>query len=559
MISEGQSSVNNAMDSDANTKVEKITSKKQSQSTEKSFLSTPSLLDYAKKSYVSAAKSKMSSTPVPKSEASGGMIATPITKESTTPAVTPIRVPENSSEALRLMMGLAASSQAMSMNVRSPEQHSLSSIFSKSPIGTSPPSTQLSAGFSAKTADPMEKIRDFSQTFKGENRDSPPAVNIKPASSSQVAAFKQVWDQGSKVRDGTPKQKPSFEDAPMKLFSKSSDVGKISKPKQHNVTSKATVGLSDASSSTHGIGSLKGLSKAPKPVGNTTEGVGQFCFTQQSGPTMPSPGSFVNQRDKSGKNTDVPKAPESKARLQEERRDKYPQLTMGAMNFSKPVEKKRPHEAHVYDQSVTSHSRSPNNSIFSPANVQLSPPVYSQPSVKQGAGSAGTPQLQQLHHKQPASQQVSRVSPSPRSSPATPPRSSPGPLYSGLTLAQMQAQALQQQQQQQRASSGSTSSSSIWRKAEQATSRSPGPGSAFGLTAWQRSPEYNIPSQHNAGAAASAVSAASYPGIHMVDLSQAQQAHDIAASMRSPGSPAHSGRCLELHLSRGALLLVISL
>ena len=212
------------LDVSANTSVARTTASKE----EKPLIShpTPTLLDHATKSYYSAAKSKVASTPAPKSELSGASLGTPITTKSiTTPTVTPIGTSEDGGEALRSMSMLAGLASSRSPSEKPKEQATTTAL------GSSPPSLtqQVSTGFMPdQSSDFMAQFREFAKSFQQESRDSPPVLNL--TNSSQISALKQAWDQASKTKENKSKLPADQTVTKVKLQSRTVNVVKV-KPK----------------------------------------------------------------------------------------------------------------------------------------------------------------------------------------------------------------------------------------------------------------------------------------------------------------------------------------
>ena len=515
---------------------------------------TPTLLDYATKSYFSTAKSKVASTPVLKSEFSSGTSGTPTTAKSitTTPAVTPINTAEDGGEALRsmsMLAGLAAASKIL--------PNKASELSQSKTLESSPPSLaqQASLGFSSEhNPDVMAQFREFAKSFQQENRDSPPALSIESASSSQVSAFKKAWDQANKPKESGNKPKgPSQETVTkVKLQSGTVNVVKVSKPKQVSGALKSVTTNTNTTQSA-GNEKLKGhFQPATTASVQSSNIVNAAPFSHQSASmsailsSMPQhTGGLTSFGDSLPGAGSLSKMQENKLKIQEDQREKLAQLAMKTQ-IAKPSEKKRQQQQHSYSHEaiISSHTKTHGNTLFSPpsSNTQ-SQAVHSNQSVRQVSSPVSSSPIQQQQLlKQTVQQQVPRASPSPnRTSPATPPRSSPGTIYSGLTLSQMQAQTLQQQQR----TTAATNSQNLWRSVDQSAKVARSPSSAFTLpSGLQRSPagfsgdHYVSPTRSTGGGTGAA---STFPGLHMVGLSKAQQAHDIAASMRSPSSPAHTG------------------
>ena len=498
---------------------------------------TPTLLDYATKSYYSAAKSKVASTPAPKSELSGASLSTPITTKSiTTPAVTPISTLEDGGEALRSMGMLAGLASNKSPSDKPKEQAMTAAL------GSSPPflAQQVSTGFLPdQSSDFMAQFREFAKSFQQESRDSPPVLNM--TNSSQISALKQAWDQANKAKENKSKQPVDQTVTKVKLQSRTVNVVKV-KPKQAGGLSNITTGSNSPQASINAGDKSKGnFTLAGSVSESPASTVKAAPFAQPSVSTPPVWSQATSYADTSSGGS---KMQENKLRMQDEQREKLSQMAMKGQ-IVKPTEKKRQQiqQSHSQEASVTSMSKNLGNGMFSPpsSSPQSLHSIHSSQTVKPSAGpvTSQVPQQQQLH-KHPMQQQTPRTSPSPnRNSPVTPPRSSPGSLYNSLALAQLQAQTMQQQR-----TAAPTNSQNIWRSVDQTNnaSRSPNSSSAFTLpSGLQRSPAAVASDffPHQARNTSSGTSG--YPGIHMVDLSKAQQAHDIAASMRSPPSPAHTG------------------
>ena len=524
------------LDVSANTSVARTTASKE----EKPLIShpKPTLLDYATKSYYSAAKSKVASTPAPKSELSGASLGTPITTKSiTTPAVTPIGTSEDGGEALRSMSMLAGLASSRSPSEKPKEQATTAAL------GSSPPSLtqQVSTGFMPdQSSDFMAQFREFAKSFQQESRDSPPVLNL--TNSSQISALKQAWDQASKTKENKSKLPADQTVTKVKLQSRTVNVVKV-KPKQTSgVSTITTDSNSPQTSISTGDKSKGNVTVAGSVSDSPARSVKAAPFAQQNVTTPPVWSQGTSFADTA---SGASKMQENKLRLQGDQREKLTQLAMKTQ-ITKPTEKKRQQiqQSHSQEASVTSMSKS-QNGLFSPpsSSPQSLHSMHSSQTVKPSVGPVTSQVPQQQLHKHPMQQQTPRTSPIPnRNSPVIPPRSSPGSLYNSLALlnqAQMQAQTLQQQR-----TAAPTNSQNMWRSVDQTAkaSRSPNSSSAFTLpSGLQRSPAAVASDffPHQARNTNSGTSG--YPGIHMVDLSKAQQAHDIAASMRSPSSPAHTG------------------
>ena len=526
------------LDVSANTSVARTPASKE----EKPLIShpTPTLLDYATKSYYSAAKSKVASTPAPKSELSGTSQGTPITTKSiTTPAVTPIGTSEDGGEALRSMSMLAGLASSRSPSEKPKEQATTTAQ------GSSPPSLtqQVSTGFMPdQSSDFMAQFREFAKSFQQESRDSPPVLNL--TNSSQISALKQAWDQASKTKENKSKLPADQTVTKVKLQSRTVNVVKV-KPKQTSGVSTITTDSNSPQTSISTGDKSKGNFTVAGSVSETpASSVKAAPFVQQNVTTPPVWSHGTSFADTA---SGASKMQENKHRLQGDQREKLTQLAMKTQ-IAKPTEKKRQQiqQSHSQEASVTNMSKSLGNGLFSPpsSSPQSLHSMHSSQTVKPSVGPVTSQVPQQQLHKHPMQQQTPRTSPIPnRNSPVTPPRSSPGSLYNSLALlnqAQMQAQTIQQQQR----TAAPTNSQTMWRSVDQTAkaSRSPNSSSAFTLpSGLQRSPAAVASDffPHQARNTNSGTSG--YPGIHMVDLSKAQQAHDIAASMRSPSSPAHTG------------------
>ena len=500
---------------------------------------TPTLLDYASKSYLHTAKSKVASTPATKSELSGASLGTPIsTKSITTPAVTPISTSDDGGEALRSMSMLAGLASGKSPSDKPKEQITTASL------GSSPPSLaqQVSTGFMPdQSSDFMAQFRKFAKSFQQESRDSPPVLNL--TNSSQISALKQAWDQASKAKENKSKQPPDQTVTKVKLQSRTVNVVKVKSKQASGLTNITTDSNSPQTSINTGDKSKGNVTLAGSVSDSPANTVKVAPFAQQSVSTPPLWSLGTSFADTASEDS---KIQENKLRIQGDQREKLTQLAMKT-HTTKQTEKKRQQiqQSHNQEASVTSMSKSLGNGLFSPpsSSPQALHSMHSSHTVKPSSGPVTSQVPQQQLHKHPMQQQTPRTSPSPnRNSPVTPPRSSPGSLYNSLALlnqAQMQAQTMQQQQQQRTAAS--TNSQNIWRSVDQTAkaSRSPNSSSAFTRpSCLQRSPAAVASDffPHQARNTSSG-----YPGINMVDLSKAQQAHDIAASMRSPSSPAHTG------------------
>ena len=363
--------------------------------------------------------------------------------------------------------------------------------------------------------------------------------------SSQMSALKQAWDQASKTKENKSKLPADQTVTKVKLQSRTVNVVKV-KPKQTSGASTITTDSNSIHASISTGDKSKGNFTVAGSVSDSPSSTVKAApFAQQNVSTPPVWSQGTSFADTA---SGAPKMQENTLRLQGDQREKLTQLAMKTQ-ISKPTEKKRQQIQHSHSQeaSVTNLSKSHGNGLFSPpsSSPQSLHSMHGSQTVKPSVGPVTSQVPQQQLHKHPMQQQTPRTSPSPnRNSPVTPPRSSPGSLYSSLALlnqAQMQAQTLQQQQQR---TAAPTNSQNIWRSVDQTAkaSRSPNSSSAFTLpSGLQRSPAAVASDFFPHQARNTNSGTGGYPGIHMVDLSKAQQAHDIAASMRSPSSPAHTG------------------
>ncbi len=521
---------------------------------------TPTLLDYASKSYMSAAKSKISSTPITKPEkGNSGTDPKPVTS---TPAVTPIRSsPEQSTEAMRSINMLANLAASSKLPVSKPSEGPFGAMFTQSaiaknadpfhsPVLKSPPISKSFEPFSVtakspvktsppETPDFMAQFREFTKSFRQENRDSPPALTVQSSSVNQGLGFKQNWDQAGKQKEaahGKPKVALDQQVSKTKLSS-GVNVVKVSRAKQSNGT-KTAMNLANRTSMQTEMGQQR-----PPHVKPAASVASILAAASQSNPVISSLSENAGHKPQCVSQSNSSEL-ENILRLKQQEQQQLAKQTA-------TTEKKRLPQQHIYEQGVnlTSRPKPPTDNLFSvPSAAALSQPYSAQPTKHQTsspvASSSLQQQAQQQLHKQGA---VPRASPSPnRASPVTPPRSSPGTAYSNYAH-QVQAQIQQQQHQQQqrtKSSSGTSQVHDMWRTVDPLlqVSRSPGTNSFPLPSGMQRSPEFFLPSHGGAttGSSASAAGTPSFP-MHMMDLSQAKKAHDIAAAMRSPSSPALSG------------------
>ena len=640
------------------------------------------LLDYATKSFLSTAKSKLSSTPLPKSEADLSLSSTPASRGITTPAVTPItnsaqEQPSQGTEALRKMQmfaGLAGtgsktSTPAAGKNTSAPNlDHSMDGSFIKSrekmsPFSRSQPASSFSLGSPPGPGNPdyMAKFREFTQSFQAERTDSPPSFSFKPVSKEQLTTMRQAWDHRNlpdlpkvkpKQPSGTPqsssvkqtwdsgvktstsgtiegsKPKPTsdakIKQTVQKIQTQSGPVNvvKVQKPKQPTgkpATSDAS-GIKQiishkpqqetkSKSTASNFSYVKGQSVVQSPGTNTSKQSINSKTTHYSQQSPMSMSAILSSAPKPQSNQVTSSSSgmlgASKSGVQQQQvfktQDKAKELPKQAQpRLSLPIQQQQQQPVHskpvkaleqqqqgnfkqVSSTNVASSQQQNSNiGFFSQSKGQtpvvnraspstqaskMSYPTQATPKQVTSAINSSTPgsiqQQQQQHkitsHKQQA--QIVRASPSPsRSSPVTPPRTSPGPprsspgLYSGLTLGQIGGQVQPQVNHSQQQRTSQSQSSSIWHAAaDQKVPSSPqGTSSAFNLAgSLQRSPSSAVSSayfQTPTSPSVASAAASGYPGLNLsaqqargIYLSQSQQARDIAASMRAPSSPARTG------------------